>query len=504
MMTIDRIADITSVYYYVFLIIGILIYYGVKKSYRWVVLFLFSIVFCYAGGSAGSLLFILISIVSSYISAMLFVKISNRSCKRMLLWAVISLNIGVLALFKYQKLLHVELDGLTAFVPLAISFYTFQLLAYILDCYWGTLKPEKNILKLAVFTTFFPQMVSGPISKWKDLGERIIEGADYDYKNLSAGFKRIVWGLMKKLAISNRIAVVTSEMWNSSETYFGVYIILESVFFAVQLYTDFSGCIDIALGTAECFGIILPENFKSPFFAKSIKEFWQRWHITLGAWARDYIMYPIQRSEFMRNVSHRAAKKWNRKAAGKVTMYLAMFFVWMFIGIWHGGTWNYIIGVGLYFYVILAVSDLLESVFKKIKNFLHINSNNLVWKIFQVMRTILLYAFSLIAFRTETISEYIMKIEYLLQAPNYKSCVANVVGMLRSEAIGGKPGMCMLLISLMALFVVDILGYREKQEELILFIERNKLIKWMCYWGIAFIVLFSVNISPQEFLYANF
>lgn len=183
-------------------------------------------------------------------------------------------------------------------VPLGISYYSLSLIGYVADVYFGIAKPENNFGKLAVYGMYFPVMISGPILKYREDGEQFFQPHFFDYTHVTRGMQRMLWGYFKKLIISERMAIIVNTVYGNYADYPGGYIWIGTICFAFQLYTDFSGCMDIVLGMSETFGIRLPENFERPFFSKNISEYWRRWHITLGIWMKEYVFYPLLRTSF--------------------------------------------------------------------------------------------------------------------------------------------------------------------------------------------------------------
>ena len=227
-------------------------------------------------------------------------------------------------------------------MPIGISFYTLQAIGYMTDVYWGTIQAETEIWRTALFLGFFPQIMEGPIARYSDVADTLYTGKPLEYRNVVDGYVRIFWGLFKKMVIADRMALMVNQVFDHYADYHGAVILAAAIGYVIQLYMEFSGCMDIIIGSGKLFGICLPENFRQPFCAKNPSEFWRRWHITLGAWFKAYIFYPVSVSGLV--------KKWNqygRKHCGKhitrlVTSAIALFPVWVANGVWHGAQWNYI------------------------------------------------------------------------------------------------------------------------------------------------------------------
>ena len=274
-------------------------------------------------------------------------------------------------------------------MPLGLSFFIFQAVGYVIDVYRDKHVPERNPLKLALFTSFFPQMVQGPIGRYSDLAPQLLAPHSCTAEQLRRGIQLAMWGYLKKLVVADRAAVVVDAVFADSGSYGGAITAVAVFFYCIQLYCDFSGGIDIARGVAQLFGVEMAENFRRPLFATSLADYWRRWHITLGAWMRDYLFYPLSLSKPFGRLG-----KWSRKhiggTAGKILpTSLATFIVYFVIGIWHGANFRYI-AFGLWNGVLITASLLLAERFRRMKQALGIPEDSRVWHWVQVARTGLL------------------------------------------------------------------------------------------------------------------
>lgn len=260
--------------------------------------------------------------------------------KRLLLGSLVA-NLGVLFFFKYFNFFNQSLRGLMEnfsmgygfegfdiLLPVGISFYTFQTLSYSIDVYFGKTKPEKHLGVFALYVSFFPQLVAGPIERSENLLPQLKQKNKYDYDSIVSGLKRICWGLFKKVVIADRLAVLVDTAYNNPDPQGGLTLIIATLLFAFQLYADFSAYSDIAIGSARLIGIKLMENFNHPYISKNITEFWRRWHISLSTWLRDYIYTPIVFTK----------KQWGRNA-----VIYSIFITFFLCGLWHGPRWTYVI-----------------------------------------------------------------------------------------------------------------------------------------------------------------
>lgn len=393
--------SLISMQFILFVLISVVGYYLIPKKYQWVWLLLFSYVY-YASAGTKILFFLMYTTLVTYLIGRLLERenqsdaeksIKKKRKRRVLILALI-LDFGMLAVLKYTNFAIANVNAIwgshltfqTLILPLGISFYTFQSVGYLIDIYWMKFKAEKNILKFALFVSFFPQILQGPISRFDQLACQFYQEHNFSLKRIEHGLQLILWGYFKKIVIADRAAVLVNEVFLHYEKYTGVTVIVAVLFYSIQLYGDFSGGMDVVIGVAELFDIKLTPNFKRPYFAISITDFWHRWHITLGTWMKDYVFYPISLSKWMGRFG-----KWSKKICGKKTgrvlpICAANIIVFLIVGIWHGAAWKFII-YGLYNGGIIAVSSLLAPAYKKGIQICHINVKSKTWHCVQIART---------------------------------------------------------------------------------------------------------------------
>ena len=311
------------------------------------------------------------------------------------------LNFGMLAILKYTAFALRNLNSILdlfgaksvgipdLILPLGISFFVFQSTGYLIDVYRGKTFAEKNIAKLALFVSFFPQLAQGPISRHSDLAAELYVPHPFSAKSLKFGLQRVLWGYFKKLVIADRILIVIKAMLGDTATYNGVYVLLLILLYSVEIYADFTGGIDITIGIAEMMGIRLKENFNHPFSSRSTKEYWNRWHITMGSWFTDYVFYPMSVTKPMMKLS-----KWSRahlgNAVGKrLPVYLATIVTWFLTGLWHGAAWNFIVW-GLLNCLVILVSQELEPLYRKFREKFPKLTASGAYHCFEATRTFLL------------------------------------------------------------------------------------------------------------------
>ena len=329
-----------SMYFLVFLPVVLIGYQLAPKQVRFGVLLFFSYCF-YFLFSHRLIVYLLGATTITYLTGRL-VATGEKKRRKTILIVGVWLLLGMLLVMKYSGFFAENLNALFGtmnfgfrfpvqrfLLPLGISFYTLSAIGYMADVYWKKIEPEKNIAKLALFLSFFPIIMEGPICMYSDTAETLAKGEDIRSENLIRGYMRIGWGLLKKVVIADRLYVVVQTLFDGYASYHGVMIVVAAVSYTVQLYMEFSGCMDIVIGSAECFGVTLPENFAQPFVSKNASEFWRRWHISLGRWFKTYIFYPVSMSKLTRKWNRFAKKHTSKYIKLMVASAIALFPVWV-------------------------------------------------------------------------------------------------------------------------------------------------------------------------------
>ncbi len=392
----------TSYEFLAFIALLFLAYYIVPKKTQWMLLLLASYVF-YALADLRYLIFIAATTLSSYLASRLMGRVSEAEASYLetdgkelskderkaykakgkkkrfnILIVALVFNFGILAVFKYTAFAVHNLNSiLHAFgaeplaipkllLPMGISFYIFQTMGYLIDAYRGKAKIEKNLFKLALFVSFFPQLVQGPISRFDSLEPQLVSPHRFEWRGFSFGIQRILWGYFKKLVIADRVLVAINTMVDAPTEYDGAYVFLLIILYSIQIYADFTGGIDITIGIANALGINLAENFVRPFSSRSTKEYWNRWHITMGSWFTDYIFYPISVSRPMLAISKKSRAIFGKNIGKRVPVYLATAVTWFLTGLWHGAGWNFIVW-GMLNCLVILVSQELEPLYAKFR-----------------------------------------------------------------------------------------------------------------------------------------
>ena len=373
-----------------------LLYYAIPKKHQWKLLLAGSLVFYWFAGWR-CLVFIGVTAFTTWFSALRIDRLASSQTEALKAeeerrkaagdpltkeerkarkaadkkvrwrWALgcMLLNFGILAVMKYTgfllSIVGVSFRGFAA--VMGISFYTFQSMGYLIDVYWGKVPAEKDPARFALFVTFFPQLIQGPISRYGDLAKSLYAEHEWDDRTIGRGALRVVWGFAKKLIIADRLAIPLKILTQNPDSYTGGYVALVVVLYAAELYADFTGGIDITIGCANMLGIDVAENFDRPFFSKNTAEYWRRWHITMGTWFRDYVFYPLSTAKGMLRLHKKCSARFGAFGR-KITVYLTTLLLWFVTGVWHGAAWNFIVW-GLLNGVVILVSQELEPLYAK-------------------------------------------------------------------------------------------------------------------------------------------
>lgn len=390
----------TSTAFILFATLTLLIYYIVPKRAQWVVLLVASLGF-YISYDIWYLPFLTITIFSTWLFARIIARISSKADtylaahkanmtkdekkaykakvkrqKRPYLVIGLVLNFGILGVLKYTGFVLGEINGIMSLfnapgisipsllLPLGISFYIFRSTAYLIDVYWGKIQPEKNIAKYALFVSFFPAVIQGPISRFADLSHQFFTPHKPEWSHLSEGLLRMLWGFFKKLVIADTAMIAVSAIISNPGDMDGMYVFWLIILYSAVIYGDFTGGIDITIGLSRMMGLTLAENFTHPFSSKSTQEYWNRWHITMGTWFADYIFNPLSVSDGMTKLGKWCKAHLGKNISRRVPVYLATIITWFLTGLWHGASWNFIVW-GLLNGLVILVSRELDPLYKK-------------------------------------------------------------------------------------------------------------------------------------------
>ena len=439
-------------------------------------------------------------------------KKADTKRKKMILTLVLLFNLSILAVFKYSnfaidvynsfagifKIEHVA--HVSFLMPLGISFYTFQSIGYLVDVYRGKYKPDGNIFKFALFVSFFPQIVQGPIGRYDELAGQLYEPHTPSYERTKSGMLLIAYGMIKKMILADRIAVIASNVFTQgNDANAGSVVFFAAMCSGFQLYCDFSGGIDISRGVARIFGITLRQNFQRPYFANSIADFWRRWHISLSEWMRDYVFYSMMLSKFFQNMMKNIRKKWGSEWARIIPTSIASFILFTIIGIWHDADITRIM-YGFYMATLISLSILLEPVFKKLHALLKINAESFLYRIFTIVRTIILINFSRYFVQAKTLADAFryFKLTFASFAPEHLfNGYIYKMGLSEIELI-------IVLLGIVTMFIIGI--YQETGRSVYKFVsERNIVIRWAVYYAMLMMLIYlQVPTNTGGFLYAQY
>lgn len=422
---------------------------------------------------------------------------TNRRLKYCVAGSLI-LNLSIIFFYKYfdfafdnlsslLALIHIQLNRPTVDVllPVGISFYTFQALSYTMDVYREEIPVERSFLRYALFVSFFPQLVAGPIERSKNLLEQFYEEHHFDYQRVKYGLLRMFWGLFMKMVVADRLALLVDQVYDNWQWFGGIEIILATAFFAIQIYCDFGSYSNIAIGAAQVMGFRLMDNFHQPYFAVSVADFWRRWHISLTSWFRDYLYIPLGG---------------NRK--GKFRKYMNLMIVFLVSGLWHGASWHYVVWGGLNgMYQIIG--DMTSSLRERLQEFFGLDKECFSYRLLQQIVTFVLVDFTWLFFRTDGLKT---AFHMLKQIATKLDPIVLIDGSLFSMGLDEK-NFIVVLLSIGILWLVDLYNYRG--ESVRLWLDKQLLIfRWGIYYALLFaIIIFGVyglGYDATAFIYFQF
>lgn len=482
----------------IFLPVVFIIYWAIPHKYRWIMLLAASWYF-YMCWNPRYVLLILFTSLVTWAAARLAGETSDKKKKKFYLVLALIICLGLLSFFKYFNFVSNSVtDILKAFtiqlhpvtlklvLPAGISFYTFQSLGYAIDVYRGKVKPEKNFFKYALFISFFPQIMAGPIGRADQLMPQLFEERQFDRKKASEGLRQMLWGYFKKMIIADTLVTYVDAVFNNAKGNFGLTLIAATVMFTFEIYCDFSGYSDIAIGTAKLMNIDLMTNFNSPYFARSVREFWSRWHISLSTWFRDYVYIPLG--------GNRCSEKRNA---------LNVMITFLLSGLWHGASWTYVIWGGLH------------GIYQVTENFCHKHlakkeyrsmkekdiKRSVPWSIAHGILTFILVSFAWSFFRANTVSDALYIASHMHRGLAHIS--NSYVMMLTSMGLDTEK---LLWVAgyIVVLMAVDFVALRHNIYEE--FGKWKLPVRWVIYVCLTvFIIVMKLhNGTNQQFIYFQF
>jgi alginate O-acetyltransferase complex protein AlgI len=480
-----------SIEFAIFFPIVTAIYFFLPYKYRWLHLLVASCIF-YMAFVPAYILVLFFTIIIDYYAGIWIEKTEGKKRKLYLTCSIIA-NVGVLAIFKYFNFF---IDNINAFMgflsiqtvlqplgillPIGLSFHTFQAMSYTIEVYRGNQKAEKHFGIYALYVMFYPQLVAGPIERPQNVIHQFYEKFDFDYDRVVSGIRLMLWGLFKKVVIADRIAILTDATFNNPKEHEPVSLLIASVFFSFQIFCDFSGYSDIALGSARVMGFDLMRNFNRPYQAQSISEFWKRWHISLSTWFRDYLYISLGGNRV-------SVARW----------YFNLFFVFLVSGFWHGANWTFVIWGALHgFYLIFAL------IFEKYINFSFLNAvPSPVRRVSNVAITFFLVTFAWIFFRANNVNDAIFIIKKIAECKigDFKDVLTDAIPL--SETFKRID----LLITVLLILTLETVHYFQSTKNIErLFLHTPKTLRWSVYYFLILIILILGVFENRNFIYFQF
>lgn len=533
---------LNSLNFLLFLGLVVIIYYAAPKKYQWAVLLLASYGF-YLSSGIDHVVYILFTTIFTFLAGLFMQRLRDKNQQKIdalgeeaskeekrelkkqvqkkvhiVQVVTVLVNLGVLAAIKCLNLVIGGLNDAFALfkwdasmpfvniiVPLGLSYYTFNCIGYLIDLGRGKHPAEKHLGKFALFASFFPSIVQGPLFRFNDVGIQLQQPHKLDYNNLKYGAQLILWGFFKKLVIADRVAPVARTIFaegfdytNGSQVFFGVLM------YSFQIYGDFSGGTDITRGAAQMLGIDLPVNFERPFFATSMANFWQRWHMSLGAWMREFVFFPVMLCKPVTAISKKFRKRFGPHAAKMVPSVAAPMVVFFLIGIWHGVTSQYIVN-GLYNALLISSTVALTPFYEKLAKWLRINTEAFSWKLFQMLRTFTLLCISRIIVKAPSLGEAFRMIKTMFSSISL-GFLSGKDGLIYTYGID-KANLIVLILAIVVLLVVGILqenGLKIREA----LSRQNLVFRWgMILLLLAVVIIFGVygpEYDASAFIYGRF
>ena len=494
---------------FVFLPALLLVYFLIPSKYRSgrnLVLLIFSLFF-YAYGGPRFLILMLVSIALNYVGGLLCAP--SFQWRRAALWITVAINLGLLGWFKYATFLAENLSKLWTglpvpeiTLPIGISFFTFQGMSYVLDVYRGDAQAERNPLRIALYISLFPQLVAGPIVRYTTVAAELRQRRE-TLEDFSDGAVRFLFGLAKKMLLANSLGLIADDVFALAPQTLSVSLAwLGALAYTGQIYFDFSGYSDMAVGLGLLFGIRLPENFSAPFLSRSIEEYWRRWHISLGDWLKNYLFYPLLRTKFFMNLPKKLKGKLGKKGAKQATTFLAMLILWFTIGYWHGGAWTFIIGCGLLHWFYIVSGKLMEPLFVKWRAFFHIEKEKKGFILFQRVRTFFLVMIGLVFFRSATVPDALRVLGRGVSGLGlqlFRNGVLSGLGLDWTE---------LMILAVSILFSAWVTIHNQKEDMRVTLEKKPIWLRWIALYALLFYVIllgkYGPGYSASEFIYQNF
>ncbi len=503
--------SLVSLDFFIFLLLTLILYYVLPKLTQKYILLVAGLYFYLNVMSIDTIKVALVLayiVVVTYLGALWIERCKGKGKTRVATLVISALVVALFVLkYAYNMVaLIAELFRFSANISwlqvaslMGISYFMLSAIGYLMDVYWESYKAERNFCTVALFVLYFPQMISGPITRFASMKEQFASKHRPEFDNIAGGMRRMAWGYFKKLVISERFAIVVSAIFDGYGEYSGMWLIVGALCYMIRLYTDFSGCMDIVMGASKLFGIELPENFNAPFLSRSVKEFWQRWHITLGNWFKDYVMYPVQISKPFVSLGKKCKKRFGKKVGKKIPTYLSMLILWFLLGVWHGATAQYFIASALIPFVLLIGGDLLEPVWTKLTQRIKLNTDSFICRQLQRIRTILLLCFIWFFVCTTTVGNGFGVLKQVFT----RFCFSGS-RILSLESVGlASADVILMLVGLGVLLFEHACLARNSTIEKVLD-KGNRVVKYVVIYAELLLILFYGMVGNSTFIYFKF
>lgn len=479
-----------SIEFLIFFPVVVAVFFALPQRFRQVFLLAASYYF-YMCWKAEYAILILVSTLIDYVAALRMGKTTEKSARTKYLILSLAANLGILFAFKYANFFNESIQavlqqfnifygfpGFDWLLPVGISFYTFQSMSYTIDVYRGEKEPERRFTTFALYVAFFPQLVAGPIERSVRLLPQLDRTVRFDYDRLISGLRLMLWGFFKKVVIADRLAIYVNQVYNSPGEYQGFTLLLATYFFAFQIYCDFSGYSDIAIGTARIMGYDLMLNFRQPYFSQSISEFWKRWHISLSSWFKDYLYIPL-----------------GGNRVSKPRWYFNLLAVFLVSGLWHGANWTFALWGFLHgFYLVFSIWT--QKAREAMAGLLKIDRFPLLQRGLKIFLTFHLVCFAWVFFRANSVAEAFLILRNLLRLDFSPAGLA---------AINVALGWGELLIALGSILLLEVYHLLERTGRLkILVLGQPRTFRWAIYYALILGIVFFGVFNHTEFIYFQF
>jgi alginate O-acetyltransferase complex protein AlgI len=486
-----------SVEFLFFFPVVTILYFLLPHKYRWFHLLMASCIF-YCAFIPVYIFILFFTIIIDYFAGILIENAEGRRRKIFLAMSIVA-NVGVLAIFKYYNFFVDNFNGLLHLIhlnvkplpfwdiilPIGLSFHTFQAMSYTIEVYRGNHPAERHFGIYGLYVMFYPQLVAGPIERPQNLLHQFREVHTFDQSRVSSGLKLMLWGLFKKIVIADRLAQYVNQVYDHPEHFSGLPLIIATVFFAIQIYCDFSGYSDIAIGSARVMGFKLMRNFNRPYFSKTISEFWSRWHISLSTWFRDYLYITLGGNRVNK-------RRW----------YFNLFFVFLVSGFWHGANWTFIIWGALHgTYLIFSLIS--KNVRHRINDSLGISGNKRFLNLLDMAIVFVLVDFAWIFFRAQNLNDATMIIKKLFASSQALKDGVIYYGLTSAKILFAKLDWMLAVVGILIMLGVELL---QRYQSPVLYLQaKPQPLRWIAYYTLIMItIVFGMYGKQVQFIYFQF